>query len=380
MPLLEPRETYNKYLTGKIDKSSIISYYISLIEKSNKDWLRIDALRFLNKLGLKSDFYFKLLEYLLLSDEDFVIKAYATKFLIKSFPYRAVRPIQWALENLDWNSLNDYPKIGLGSILRDLRNSKNPKLIPLLNLKEHVAFDNEIFLVKNHILILNNLGITSIKEIEGLEKLANLHELHLSGNEISEIKGLENLTKLKLLDLSYNKIKQIKHLDSLLDLNQLYLNNNEINQISGLDNLINLHFLNLDSNEITEIDGLNHNKNLHTLYLSHNNITEIENLTSLTNLFILALNNNKIKHINGLENLYNLRVLRLNDNQLTEIKGFNNLNNLITLNLANNKIKRIPRSNLPRLTCFNIDNNQIPEENLIFFYKNNGIFKYLHCF
>jgi len=380
MPLSEPREIYNNYLNGKIDQSSLISYYLSLIEKSSKDRLRIEALKYLNKLDLKSDFYFKLLEYLLISDEDNVIKAYATKFLIKSFPYRAVRPVQWALENVDWNSLNGYPKIGLSSILKDLRITKNPKLIPLLNLKEHIAFKDEIFLVKNHILKLNNLGITSIKEIEGLEKLTNLHELYLSGNKISEIKGLEYLTKLKVLDLSHNKIKQIQHLDTLLDLNQLYLNNNEINHISGLENLINLSFLNFDSNNITEIDGLNQNQNLHTLYLSHNNICEIKNLTSLSNLFFLALNNNMIKEINGLENLLNLRVLRLNDNQLTEIKGLNNFNNLTTLNLANNKIKRITESNLPPVYFFNIDNNQIPEENLELFYRNNSIFKYLHCF
>ena len=380
MTLLEPREIYDNFLIGKIDKASVISYYVSLLEKSYKDRLRIDALKFLGKLGLKSHFYFNFLEYLLISDEDNIIKAYATKFLIKSFPNRASRPVQWALENLDWNSINSFPKIGLSSILRDLISTNNPKLISLLDLKEHVVFNDNVFLVRNNILKLNNLGINSIIEIKGLEKLTNLKELYLSRNKIFEIKGLKHLTKLKVLDLSYNKIKQIQCLDTLLNLNQLYLNNNNINYISGLDNLIYLHYLNLDSNNIVEINGLNYNKNLHILNLSHNNIIKIKNLKSLINLFFLALNNNKIKHIEGLENLINLRVLRLNDNDLTEIKGLINLRKLTTLNLANNKIKSIAESNLPRLNFINLDNNQISEEDLKLFYKNHVIFKYLYCF
>lgn len=380
MPLSEPKETYNDFLSGKIDKSSVISYYISLIEKSNKDRIRIDALKFLGKLGLKSDLYFKLLEYLLIADEDNGIKTYASKLLINNFPNRACNPIQWALENLDWDSINNDSKIALCSILRNIRIMKNPKLIPLLNLKEHVAVNNEVYLVKHNILNLNNLGITSIREIEGLEKLTNLNELYLSGNKISDIQELEHLTKLKVLDLSSNNITQMQYLDTLSNLNQLYLNNNEISNINGLDNLIKLDFLHLDSNNIAKIEGLNYNKNLHTLYLSHNHITEITNLSSLTNLFFLALNYNKIKKIKGLENLINLRVLRLNDNKLTQIDGLSNLNKLKTLNLANNKITKIAGSNLPPLFCFNIDNNQIAEEKVAIFYKNHGIFKHLHCF
>ena len=380
MPLSEPREIYNDFLSGKMDKSSAISYFISLIEKSNKDSIRIDALKFLGKMGLKSDFYFKLLEYLLIADEDNSIKTYATKLLIKSFPNRAFSPIQWALENVDWDSINNTSKITLNSILRDLRSANNPKLIPLLNLKEHVAVHNEVYLVKYNILHLNNLGITHISELEGLEKLTNLTELYLSGNNISEIHGLEHLTKLKVLDLSNNNISQISSLGTLLDLNQLYMNNNEISNINGLENLINLNFLNLDSNNIAKIEGLTYNKNLNTLYLSHNKITEITNLSFLTNLLLLALNNNRIKTIKGLENLVNLRVLRLNDNQLTEIQGLNNLTQLSTLNLANNNIKDIDESNLPTLYCFNIDNNQILAEKLENFYKTHITFKHLHCF
>ncbi len=376
MSRLAPRQIYNDFLEGKIDKPSLIYYLISLIDKSNDEPLRIDAIKFLSKLGFKSDFYFKYMENLLISDDNNVIKAYATKSLIKNFPNRAFKPIHWALENVEWESINNQKKIGIDSILKDLRNTNHPKLNTLLDLKEHVVFNDEIFLVNNKILKLNNLGITHINQIERLEKLTNLKELYLSGNTIREIIGLENLTKLKILDLSHNKIKKIQGLDTLLDLNQLYLNYNEINHINGLDKIINLTYLNLDYNKILDIDGLNHNERLRTLYLSHNSIFEIKNLMTLTNLFFLALNHNKIKEIKGLYNLINLTILRLTYNEITEIKGLDNLKKLTTLNLAHNKIKNITEPDLPFLYFFNLAHNQIPEQNLIHFYKTHNIFTY----
>ena len=85
MSRLEPRQIYNDFLIGKIDKSSIIGYFISCIEKSNEETLRIEAINFLSKLNLQSDFYFKFMENLLISDDNNVIKAYATKSLIKNY-------------------------------------------------------------------------------------------------------------------------------------------------------------------------------------------------------------------------------------------------------------------------------------------------------
>jgi len=376
MSHLAPRQFYNDFLEGKIDKSSLIDYLISLIDKSNGENLRIDAIKSLSKLGPRSDFYFKFMENLLISDDNNVIKAYAIKSLIKNFPNRAFKPIHWALENVEWESINNHQKIGIGSILKDLRNINHPKLNALLDLKEHVVFHDEIYLVNNKILKLNNLNITNINQIERLDKLSNLKELYLSGNTICQIIGLENLTKLKILDLSHNKIKKIQGLDTFLDLNQLYLNNNEIIHLSGLDKLINLTYLNLDSNKILEIDGLNHNEHLRTLYLSHNSIIEIKNLNTLTSLFFLALNHNKIKEIKGLDNLINLTILRLTYNEIMEINGLDNLKKLTTLNLAHNKIKFITEPDVPFLYFFNLAHNQIPEQNLIHFYKTHSIFTY----
>ncbi|MFX1443243.1 MAG: leucine-rich repeat domain-containing protein [Promethearchaeota archaeon] len=380
MPSLTLKQIVDSYLIGEIDKSSLLSYIISLIETCSDEKLRLEALEFLNKSQLKSELVFKFLENLLISDESHLIKAYSAKFLITNFPKKAYSPLFWALRNLEWPLFNGHKNNALSSILKQLRKVKDTKLLSLLRLKEHISYQNEIFFPNNGVLNLQDLNINKISEIEGLQSLTDLKELNLTGNNISEINNLENLANLKKLNLSGNYITEIKGLDSLKQLNHLYLQNNNIAEIKGLNNLKNLHFLNLENNNITEIKNLHHNVNLTTLYLNNNEINEVKNLDYLHELYFLALNNNNIKEIKGLGTLRNLRILQLAGNKIQEIKGLGNLKKLTNLNLYNNVIKETKDPNLPNLYFFSLDNNKIPKFQLKEFYKKHRKFRYFHYF
>lgn len=380
MDYLEPEQIFEGYMNGEIDHSSAMGYFISIIEISSDDQLRIDALGFLSKIYPRNNVLFEFLENLLISDDNNIIKAHAAKFMVNTFPHKAHEPIKWALENFEWDILDDNKDIGLCSILNDLRTKNDPKLNSLLDLKEHVVYNNKVFLVHDERLKLNNLNIKDINVIEGLEKLTNLKELDLSHNNINKIEGLECLTSLKKLDLSHNRISKIEGLASLSSLQQLYLQDNLITNIDGLDALVDLKYLNLDSNQIRTIENLNHALELNTLYLSSNKIKEIENLWALKNLFFLALNKNQINEIKGLENLINLRILRLSENEITDIKGLDNLKKLTTLNLSFNKISEAKDPDLPHLYFFSLDRNNIARDRLISFYKQHRVFRYFHYF
>ncbi len=380
MSSLKLKQIFDSFLAGEIDKSSLLTYFISLIEKSDNEQLRLEALKFLSKSQLKSELVFTFLENLLISDENYLIKAYAAKYLIKNFPDKASSPLKWALRNLEWPLFNGNKNKALSSILKQLRKVDNVKLLSLLKLKEHVSYKDEIFFPNNGVLNLKGLNINDINEIEGLENLIYLKELNLSGNNLTEIKHLENLVSLKKLNLSGNKIKKIQGLESLKNLNQLYLHDNNIAEIKGLENLINLHFLNLDNNNISEIKSLNNNVNLTTLYLNDNEINEIKNLKPLRKLYFLALNNNNINEMKGLNNLINLRILQLGGNKIQEIKGIENLKKLTNLNLYNNNITQLKDPNLPNLYFFSLDNNKIPKLQLKEFYKKHRKFRYFHYF
>jgi Leucine-rich repeat (LRR) protein len=373
-------QIFEKYIAGEIDKSSLLSYIFSLIEKSNNEQLRIEALEFLSKSQLKSELIFKFLENLLISDENYLIKAYAAEYLITNFPKKAYPPLIWALRSLEWPLFNGNKNSALSSILKQLRKVNDAKLRSLLKLKEHVSYKGEIFFPNNGVLNLKDLNINKISEIEGLQNLFDLKELNLSGNKISEIASLLNLVSLKKLNLSGNRITEIKGLQTLKQLNQLYLQDNNITEIKGVNNLINLHFLNLEKNNINEIKNLHHNVNLTTLYLNDNEINEIENLENLHELYFLALNNNNISEIKGLDTLRNLRILQLAGNKIQQIKGLGNLKKLTNLNLYNNNIKETKDPNLPNLYFFSLDNNNIPKLQLKDFYRKHRKFRYFHYF
>ena len=75
---------------------------------------------------------------------------------------------------------------------------------------------------------MRNLGITDIRDIEGLDQLSNLDYLYLENNKIKEIAGLEKLRYLHALDLTNNQITEIKGLENLNQLMHLNVNNNKI--------------------------------------------------------------------------------------------------------------------------------------------------------
>jgi internalin A len=281
MSFLKPIDVYNSVQAGKIDKSSAIDYFISVIEKIRDDNLRKEAIDYLSTLHLKSDFYFKFMENLLISDENKNIKASAGKILIKNYENKAYYPIKWVIEKCSWQASNSAENQALCSILKSLKKTNNTKLRNLSNLIAHVSYKNEMYLVDDNTLMLNDQGIKHIKDIEGLHTLTKLKELNLSNNEISKIEGLEKLTQLSKLILSNNHISKISGLHNLRNLNQLYLNQNNISEINGLNTNHKLHYLNLDGNKIDLIKGLSENKELKTLFLSNNNISEIKNLVKI---------------------------------------------------------------------------------------------------
>jgi len=85
---------------------------------------------------------------------------------------------------------------------------------------EKVYYKGIEFEVKNDILRLSNIGINSLKEITGMDKLTNLKKLYLDRNSISELTNLKNLQNLEVLDLKtvipkYNQLEYIGSLESV---------------------------------------------------------------------------------------------------------------------------------------------------------------------
>ena len=226
--------------------------------------------------------------------------------------------------------------------------------------KNIIILNGKKIYVKGETLDLSSMGITDILEIKGLDFLANLQELDLSGNQITTIQGLDTLTNLQELYLYENQITTIQGLDTLTNLQELSLSGNQINEIKGLESLANLQVLSLSWNQITTIQGFDSLANLQELLLISNQIQEIQELDSLANLQGLDLSGNQINEIKSLKSLANLQGLDLSGNQITTIQGLESLTNLQELFLSGNQITTIQGlDSLANLQELNLEYNPI---------------------
>ncbi len=223
-----------------------------------------------------------------------------------------------------------------------------------------VRLHGKRIVVQNGTLSLNNLGITSLKEIEGLSEAQGLIALELDGNQIQVLDGLENCLTLQRISLRSNRIHQIQGLDALRQLQFINLAQNQVALIEGLEHLVKLEKVILRNNRIEQVEGLDALVNLSFLDIGHNSIEQINGLDTLHSLQVLDLSGNKINCLEGLSSLGNLKELDLSDNEITGISGLESLSKLQTLNLSHNKITHIQGLHmLKELRELHLDHNSL---------------------
>jgi hypothetical protein len=214
-----------------------------------------------------------------------------------------------------------------------------------------------------------------IESAQGIERLAGLTFLNLSGNQLTEIdlSSNINLTSLLLMD---NQLTTID-VSANTELNNLWLSENQLTEIdvSGNAALVNLV---LSENQLTEID-VSANTDLNVLYLFDNQFTEID-VSANTELTFLRLNKNQLTEIDvssntALTNLWLfdnqfeavdvsansvLNYLYLFDNKLTAIDVSANTN-LIQLSVNRNRLTEIEVATNTELQFLNIRENPLTQ-------------------
>lgn len=227
---------------------------------------------------------------------------------------------------------------------------------------------------------------SGISDLNGIQLLTNLEELHLNENNISDITPLSNLQNLWALRLSDNNVSDVGPLSGLQNLKELYVTNNKLtnidnltdlpsltelllldNEIENIDCLKNANFpslisLNLENNNIKDITGLADLTSLRNLQLSNNQIEDISTLALLPDLFSITLAENNISNIDCLKQFDSEKYysLDLSGNQIVDISSVSNLKNIISINLNDNKISDIKAlENLGNLKYLKLENNKI---------------------
>lgn len=153
---------------------------------------------------------------------------------------------------------------------------------------------------------------------EKFERLVNLRELDISGNELVDISEVCNLTKLQILNVEHNNVQFLSpEFGNLTNLKHLSLHGNSLvslpNEFCNLTNLVSL--------------------NLITNYLK----TLPENFGNLIKLEELDLTENRLISLpKSIENLSNLQSLCLSGNciptlnfDITKMKSLENVDSII---------------------------------------------------
>lgn len=314
---LTPEAIVSDFLNGKLHLNLAVELLLSLLEKSDNSEMRRKSIIALEKLGVNDYKIFKILENILLSDENPYVRSAAAKLIGQS-----------------------YLKYGKKTLLWVIQHEKSPAVIKtMVNMieKEPPHFRTiaeEIFnWLKNFSLYLGVIPNES-KFFLDLEVFFSQNNIDY---EISShtYQFYEKISHIKN-DQPWLIIKN-KHIE-ILNFNYLNWYFLKINQdmIDSFIKMIDLDtFLNLYEkielrrfNGIRIIKSLKYLKNLKKLVLRGNGIDTIpEFLTDIENLEELDLSYNSIREIpNSIMNLKNLKILKLNNNNLKqttfELKSF----------------------------------------------------------
>ncbi len=409
---LIPLRIYKNYSDKLLSKESALNQLINLIENSESGKIRSLCVDIVNKMGVREDKIFLLLENLLISDSDEMVRSSANFAIRSLFLEKSFLPMKWALQhepsvkNLieivrtlgELNSpsansliiekivnLNDKTFIShLNELIKERANSPlsgtelaeiaiNLMVVQFLeglygkfdfNLKQGLVSDLDLSNVNNRVLksrILNKLP-------EILSYFSKLEKLNIQFNRLSNIsKSLKDLRCLTALDLSYNRLKAVPDfigaLSQLLQFNLKYNNLKSITFSIGL--LKDLQDLDLSNNKLTNLPKeIGNLSSLRFLNLHNNCFTELsDSLETLTSLKTLKLGMNSLNSFpKFIQNLVALESLELDGNKLKQLPTWlGSLKKLKELSLCDNNLISLPESigSLHSLVDLNLRNNKL---------------------
>jgi len=306
--VLIPKKILEDYESNNLDRQSAIKSFISLIENSDNNEVRVECLRNFEKIGIKGEEIFKFLENLLISDLSNDVRTVTAELIRNNFIDKALPVMKWAIiyetnceclyyvlsalkliNNEESRSvvIDEIKKIKkMKYLLPDSNISNKPfrkDLKKLFKTKkvEHYSQSELVDIIMNFKIIaalknkfysvyyeLDNAKVVKL-DLSDIEYEVRGWKSEFKNNikDLSEISGLTRLKSLKYLYLSNNQISNIKDLVNLPELTQLYLSNNIIKDEINLEYirmLPNLTYLDISGNYLAKkVSCEDFNDNLH---------------------------------------------------------------------------------------------------------------------
>lgn len=368
---------------GELNKETAGDLLISLIEGSNNAKIRKECIETFEKIDLKTQKTFKILENCALSDESPLVRSVAVRNILLNFHKEGEDSVRWVVQR-------DKSPIVLKSIFDVLDKFSDSRFellkkdaskwieklasdVGIVPEEARFVLDLEALFAKGKQKYEINLDI-----YDYCESIRNVKEgspwLVIKNKHIEELNfNYFNWTFLKQVPDSYNSLSKLAYLDlfftylkgsnfipdetveipesigSLKSLKSLNLSRNKLKSVpESIGSLASLEYLDLSHNELDSVpESIGSVKYLKILNLSHNNITYFPHaICSLHRLEYLNLSHNKLQNVSeSIGDLASLKKLDLSQNKIQKLpESIKNLIWLKSLRLSNNKIIKISNS------------------------------------
>ncbi len=403
---LKPYQIYENFKKNTVNKNETVNLLISLIENIDDCIIRKDCLEILNKLDVKRESVFKVLENILISDLDANLRSIAAQIIGTRFLKKSFLPFLWTLQHESsyiclitiLKSLENIAKENFASLLlfqmKNVRNDEN-----CINLRQVLAENKneQCSNVDLSEILINHLTINFLTkkfqninyEIEnGLVVRIDFskvddHIIYWRTRDLfsdhSDIDGIGNL----------KDIKEIKFFPSKWIFNNEFTFETSIALLKSLERLNNDPAKNTLILEINKIDDHRFKSSIKEIFKKKDQQIGDLSISKLSDILRNYLTITYLKkkfpslkytfyegeivgiHIEGeslikfpeIINLFiSLQSLVLKEcNLYTLPQSIGSLINLKVLNLEGNKIKIIPKSidTLKSLETLNISKNQL---------------------
>jgi hypothetical protein len=311
---LTPEKIQRDFSIGDISKENAADLLISLIEGSDDTEIRVESIKALEKLNFRSENIFKKLENYMISDENAIVRASVTNFVIQNYLEDGIPALKWATQH-------EKSPLVLKEIFDFMKNSDSPVLELIKNdlVKWNEGFSSKMGVVPQESLFFLDLEALFAKGKKNYELNPSNYK---NFQTLSDIKNGEPWLVIRnkhveILNFNYFRWKFI-------------INNSDI-----VDSLSKLQDLDV---YLCSLRRYSHSDIV---------ITSIpESIGSLIYLKKLTLRRNSLRILPyTINKLTLLRELDISNNKFEEIpQEIISLNSLEKLNIKHNLIQCIPES------------------------------------
>ncbi len=196
----------------------------------------------------------------------------------------------------------------------------------------------------------SDLGINQFDvDLERLQTLPSLIQLHLRSVNISDLAPIAGLTQLQTLHCSGTQVSKLDPIAGLTQLQSLNCSDTQVSDLDPIAGLTQLTTLDCSRTQVSKLDPIAGLTQLQTLYCWGTQVNKLDPIAGLTQLKTLFCSHTKVSNLEPIAGLTLLKTLNCGGTQIQTIpEWLVNLPNINDLKISGPNISNIPNELLSK--------------------------------